>query len=102
MNHVQVNWNILLTGIKDYSNWPTIPQTYFNGEFIGGCDVLLEMHKNGELIEELKSVGIRSALLDKKEETWRNEYYMYRLSVSYMCEQFQWMLMVAMMSGYRL
>ena len=35
-----------------------------NGEFIGGCDILLDMHKNGELVEELKSVGIRSALLD--------------------------------------
>ena len=34
------------------------------GEFIGGCDIMMDMHKNGELIEELKKVGIRSALLD--------------------------------------
>jgi len=36
-------------GIKDYSNWPTIPQLYVNGEFIGGSDILLEMHQSGEL-----------------------------------------------------
>ncbi|KAK3093494.1 hypothetical protein FSP39_016422 [Pinctada imbricata] len=59
----------LRQGIKDYSNWPTIPQTYLDGEFLGGCDIMLEMHKNGELIEELKKVGIRSALLDKENET---------------------------------
>ena len=57
----------LRSGVKEYSDWPTIPQVYFNGEFIGGCDILLQMHQNGDLIDELKSVGIRSALLDKKE-----------------------------------
>lgn len=36
-------------GIKEYSNWPTIPQVYVNGEFIGGSDILYEMHENGEL-----------------------------------------------------
>ncbi|MDD2880406.1 MAG: Grx4 family monothiol glutaredoxin [Rhodoferax sp.] len=36
-------------GIKDYSNWPTIPQFYFKGEFIGGSDILMEMYENGEL-----------------------------------------------------
>lgn len=36
-------------GIKEYSNWPTIPQVYINGEFIGGCDILIEMYQNGEL-----------------------------------------------------
>lgn len=35
--------------IKDYSNWPTIPQIYIKGEFIGGCDILSEMAQNGEL-----------------------------------------------------
>ena len=34
-----------------YSNWPTIPQAYVNGEFIGGCDLLIEMYQNGELQE---------------------------------------------------
>ena len=36
-------------GIKHYSNWPTIPQVYVNGEFIGGCDIIQEMHSRGEL-----------------------------------------------------
>ncbi len=36
-------------GIKRYSNWPTIPQVYVNGEFIGGCDIIQEMHSRGEL-----------------------------------------------------
>ena len=36
-------------GIKEYSNWPTIPQVYINGEFVGGCDIMIEMYQNGEL-----------------------------------------------------
>jgi monothiol glutaredoxin len=36
-------------GIKEYSNWPTIPQLYVNGEFVGGCDILREMYQSGEL-----------------------------------------------------
>ncbi len=36
-------------GIKRYSNWPTIPQVYINGEFVGGCDIVREMHANSEL-----------------------------------------------------
>jgi monothiol glutaredoxin len=36
-------------GIKDYANWPTIPQLYVNGEFIGGSDIVTEMYQNGEL-----------------------------------------------------
>ena len=59
----------LRSGIKEYSNWPTVPQVYFNGEFIGGCDLLLEMHKNGELVEELKNIGIKSALVDNKDDS---------------------------------
>ena len=39
----------LRQGIKEYSNWPTIPQLYINAEFIGGCDIMNEMHANGEL-----------------------------------------------------
>ncbi len=50
----------LRNGIKEFSNWPTIPQVFFNGEFVGGCDIMLEMHRSGELIEELKSVGFTS------------------------------------------
>ncbi|HUQ29478.1 MAG TPA: Grx4 family monothiol glutaredoxin [Usitatibacter sp.] len=36
-------------GIKQYANWPTIPQLYVNGEFIGGCDIMREMYQSGEL-----------------------------------------------------
>ncbi len=39
----------LRQGIKDFTNWPTIPQIFINGEFIGGCDVLTELEENGEL-----------------------------------------------------
>ncbi len=41
-------------GIKEYADWPTIPQLYVNGEFVGGCDIVTEMHENGELAELLK------------------------------------------------
>ncbi|TRY60223.1 hypothetical protein DNTS_026372 [Danionella cerebrum] len=56
-------------GIKTFSNWPTIPQVFFNGEFVGGCDILLQMHQSGDLVEELQKLGIRSALLDKEKES---------------------------------
>ncbi len=46
--------NDIRDGIKEFSNWPTIPQIYIKGEFIGGCDVLLSMFKSGELEELLK------------------------------------------------
>lgn len=36
-------------GIKEYANWPTIPQLYVNGEFLGGCDIMTEMYQSGEL-----------------------------------------------------
>ncbi|XP_071537304.1 uncharacterized monothiol glutaredoxin ycf64-like [Panulirus ornatus] len=55
-------------GIKEYSEWPTIPQVFIDGEFIGGCDILLQMHQSGELIEELQKVGITSALLEAENE----------------------------------
>lgn len=41
-------------GIKTYSNWPTIPQLYIKGEFVGGCDIMNEMYESGELQELLK------------------------------------------------
>ena len=40
-------------GIKEYANWPTIPQLYVNGEFVGGCDIMREMYANGELQQVL-------------------------------------------------
>jgi monothiol glutaredoxin len=42
-------------GIKEFSNWPTIPQLYINGEFIGGSDIMTEMHQSGELKQLIKS-----------------------------------------------
>ncbi|KAI6043997.1 monothiol glutaredoxin-5 [Pisolithus marmoratus] len=39
----------LRSSIKEFSDWPTIPQIYVNGEFVGGCDILLSMHQSGEL-----------------------------------------------------
>ena len=43
-------------GIKEYANWPTIPQLYVKGEFVGGCDIVSEMFASGELEEVLKPV----------------------------------------------
>jgi monothiol glutaredoxin len=45
-------------GIKDYSNWPTIPQLYIKGEFIGGADIMMEMYESGEL---QSAIGITAA-----------------------------------------
>jgi monothiol glutaredoxin len=45
-------------GIKAYANWPTIPQLYVNGEFVGGCDIVMEMFQAGELQSLLKEKGI--------------------------------------------
>jgi monothiol glutaredoxin len=47
--------NELREGIKEYSNWPTIPQLYVNGEFLGGCDIVTEMEESGELEALLKN-----------------------------------------------
>ncbi|XP_001992284.2 glutaredoxin-related protein 5, mitochondrial [Drosophila grimshawi] len=57
----------LRQGIKDYTDWPTIPQVFIDGEFVGGCDILLQLHQSGDLIEELKKVGIVSELLKAEE-----------------------------------
>jgi monothiol glutaredoxin len=50
--------NELRQGIKDYSNWPTIPQLYVKGEFVGGCDIIREMFQAGELQSYLAEKGI--------------------------------------------
>lgn len=47
----------LRDALKRYSNWPTYPQLYVNGELVGGCDIALEMLKNGELAKLLKDAG---------------------------------------------
>jgi monothiol glutaredoxin len=49
-------------GIKEFSNWPTIPQLYVRGEFVGGCDIIREMYETGELqqVFEQKGVPVRA------------------------------------------
>lgn len=47
----------LRSGIKEFSNWPTLPQLYIAGEFIGGCDIVTELHANGELEKMLASTS---------------------------------------------
>jgi len=46
----------LRAGIKEFTNWPTLPQVFVKGEFIGGCDILIEMDQNGELQTKLSSI----------------------------------------------
>ena len=66
LKHLNVNFkgiNVLYDenlrqGIKDFSDWPTIPQLYVKGEFIGGCDIIKEMFENGELKKLLKDKNI--------------------------------------------
>src|SRR4030088_2946829 len=48
-------------GIKRYSNWPTIPQVYINGKFVGGCDIIRELHETGELEPLVKAALAESA-----------------------------------------
>ena len=52
-------------GIKTYSNWPTIPQLYVKGEFVGGCDIVREMFQAGELQQALKDKGVSSDRLTR-------------------------------------
>ena len=66
LKHLKINFvgiNVLENeklrqGIKDYSDWPTIPQLYIKNEFIGGCDIIKEMFENGELKKVLKDKNI--------------------------------------------
>ncbi len=66
LNHLKLDFvgiNILedeamRQGIKDYSDWPTIPQLYIKGMFVGGCDIVKEMFENGELQSLLKAQGL--------------------------------------------
>ena len=73
LNYMEVDYqdvNVLADesirqGIKDYSDWPTIPQLYVKGEFVGGCDIITEMTMSGELDTLFKSLKER----DEKNET---------------------------------
>lgn len=49
---------VCVIGVKEYSEWPTIPQLYLEKEFIGGCDILMSMHQNGELAKLLETKGV--------------------------------------------
>lgn len=51
-------------GVKAYSSWPTVPQLYVKGEFVGGCDIIREMFENGELTDFMKTNGVEVNLQD--------------------------------------
>jgi monothiol glutaredoxin len=67
LDHIGVNYkglNVLESdelrnGIKSYSNWPTIPQLYVKGEFVGGCDIVREMFQAGELKQLLEDKAVK-------------------------------------------
>jgi monothiol glutaredoxin len=54
--------------IKEYTNWPTIPQVFIMGEFVGGCDIMISMHQSGELEKLLLEKGVAKPLEDSKTE----------------------------------
>ena len=66
LKHLKINFksinvlenNDIRQGIKDFSDWPTIPQLYIKKEFVGGCDIIKEMYENGELKKVFDDKGI--------------------------------------------
>ena len=66
LNHMGVKFNSsdvlvdpeLRQGIKEFSNWPTIPQLYVKGDFVGGCDIVREMFETGELEDYFNKAGV--------------------------------------------
>ena len=66
LNHMGIEFNSvnvledpeIREGIKEFSDWPTIPQLYVKKEFVGGCDIIREMHESGELTDYFNEVGI--------------------------------------------
>ena len=68
LNHLGVDFkgvnvlenNDIRNGIKEFSNWPTIPQLYVKGEFVGGCDIMREMFQSGELAAHMKDTGVKT------------------------------------------
>ena len=68
LNHLGVKFNSvnvlddqnIRDGIKEFTNWPTIPQLYVKGEFVGGCDIVREMYESGELTDLINSKGIKT------------------------------------------
>jgi monothiol glutaredoxin len=69
LNHVGVPFkgiNVLESdelrqGVKTFTNWPTIPQLYVDGEFVGGCDIVMEMYQSGELRQVMSDKGVLEA-----------------------------------------
>lgn len=69
LNHVGVNFEtcnvledpVIRQGIKDFSQWPTIPQLFVKGEFVGGCDIVTDMYQTGELETLLVDKGLMRA-----------------------------------------
>lgn len=59
----------LRAGIKEYSDWPTIPQLYVAGEFVGGCDILVSMHQGGELAKLLEEKDVLAPEAETAEST---------------------------------
>lgn len=51
-------FSLFPTGIKEFSDWPTIPQLYIEKEFVGGCDILVSMHQDGTLAKMLEEKGV--------------------------------------------
>ena len=67
LNYMGVNFTDVRQGIKDFSDWPTIPQLYVKGEFVGGCDIVTEMTLSGELdvLFEQKNVTFDKSAAEK-------------------------------------
>ncbi|HEX4505884.1 MAG TPA: Grx4 family monothiol glutaredoxin [Alphaproteobacteria bacterium] len=70
LNHLDVTFKgidiladpALRQGVKEFSQWPTIPQLYVKGEFVGGCDIIREMFSTGELVEMFQGKGVPVAV----------------------------------------
>jgi monothiol glutaredoxin len=63
----------LRSGIKEYSDWPTIPQLYVDKEFVGGCDILVSMHKNGDLAKLFEDKSVLAAAGEEAGEAAKKE-----------------------------
>jgi len=72
---VCANWLIGEIGIKEYSEWPTIPQLYVDKEFVGGCDILVAMHQNGELAKMLEEKKVLVPAESEETKAWTNDLY---------------------------
>ncbi|KAL0266762.1 UNVERIFIED_CONTAM: hypothetical protein PYX00_009213 [Menopon gallinae] len=67
-HNVLDDWD-MRQGLKEYTKWPTIPQVFVDGEFIGGADILYEMHRTGALLDVFEKAGIKSKIERIEENT---------------------------------